>query len=261
MAVTVTPTVEPAYEPPRVKLEVVADSATTEVTVLRLDPDGSTSPVRTDDGNPLQLTLSGSDRVGEVYDYEPPYQEAIAYYAEEDPATVSGEITVDVDVPWLVHLGIPTLSRSVTLASFGGRTRPVRRAIYRPMGSRFAVAHTDGRRKAAESAIELRIDTLAELYALEDLTDDASVLLLNVPASLGWGVRHEYVSVGDIEEVRLIEYAAEPRRYYQMPYVVVARPEGGTRAAWSMDDIAANFATMNDIKAAFPTMADIAAGV
>lgn len=261
--VTVTPTVELDAIPPRVRLDVVDTGTPTivAVTVTRLNPDGTTAVVRTDDGNPLVLATVGSQRQGTVYDNEVPYGAPVSYSTQENAATVSTEVTVNVAEPWLIHPGVPALSKRITVASIGPRQRRVRRSVYYPMGGRYPVVHTDGRRKVHEGDIELRVDSLQELSELEALTEDTTALLLNIPATLDWGIAHSYLSLGDLEEVRLVDYAGDPHRYYRLPYVVVERPEGGSRAAWTMADIPARFASMLDIKNAFPTMADIAAGL
>ena len=225
------------------------------VTVTRLDPVGRTVPVRTTDGNPLALSAG----VGLVYDYEAPFGEPVTYSTLEDTASVSAEVTVDEPDVWLIHPGVPEISMPVNVASFGSRTRAVARGVYRPMGRKNAVVQTDGQRKAAESVLELNTFTLDEIARFETLTEDASDLLLNIPAGLGWGVASCYVSLGDLEEGRLIEYAAEPRRMHVLPFMVVDRPAGGTQAERTLLDLT-TFATLADLAAAYDTLFDVLAG-
>lgn len=255
MTVTVAATVELDNQPPRVRLDVAADDGETSATITRLNPDGRTVIVRTEDDGPLPI--SGGAAL--LYDYELPYGQAVSYSSLESPGEESAQVTVDAADVWLIHVGVPALSLPVRVASFGSRVRPVERAVYRPMGAEFVVVHTDGHRKAPESTIELNVADLDELSALEALTSDASDLLLNVPVSLGWGVPTSYISVGDLEEVRLIDYAAEQRRYYVLPYQVVDRPVGGSQAQRTLVDLLA-YPTLGDLQVAYPTLLDVLAG-
>ena len=256
MTITVTPTVDLVSVPPRVQLNVTASAGETSTTITRLDPDGILRTVRTSDGAPLPI----SGGVALVYDYEAPYGAPVQFSSLESPATVSVQVSVDVADVWLIHPGLPALSQPVSVASLDSRTRRVQRGVFYPMGRKYPVVQTDGQRKAAESVIELRLDSLEELNSIEALVDDAGVLLLNVPASLGWGIDTCYISVGDIEESRLIDYAADEHRYYAMPYQVVAAPVGGTQADRTFADITTTFATFADVQAAYPTFLDLLAG-
>jgi hypothetical protein len=259
--VSTVATVEPAAWPPRIKVDVT-DTGTPNLfaaTVVRLDPDGQRRPVRTADGNPLTLVTSGTDRVGTVYDSEAPYGAAVSYSTQESPATVSAEVTIPETQVWLVNPGAPSLSMPITVASLGPLTRRVTRGVYYPMGREFPVVQTDGRRKAPEWVLQVKTSTLDELDDLLGLVSDSSVLLLNVPASLNWGVETSYVSIGDAEEERLVDYAAEPRRYLNLPLTVVDRPVGGTQAARTLADLM-TYSSLAALNAAYPTLAALQAG-
>jgi hypothetical protein len=153
MTVTVVPTVEADNVPPRVRLDV---SGTSEIatTVMRLNPDGTRTPVRTPDGNALPLpgvvtvvdfgdATASSDVVtfnsdgtasaaiadngdgtapeavtgggGLLYDYEAPFGALVSYTTLESPDTVSAEVVVPADQVWLIHPGVPALSMPVSL--------------------------------------------------------------------------------------------------------------------------------------------------
>jgi hypothetical protein len=259
VTVTVTPTVEPSTgygDPHRVRLDVADSGALVEVTVTRLDPDGRTVVVRTTDGNPLTLSAG----VGLVYDYEAPFGAPVSYSTFEDSATVSSEVTVVEDMVWLIHPGVPEISMPISVASFGARGRPVARGVFRPMGRKTAVVQTDGQRKSFEGVIELNTFTLDEILAFETLTDDAADLLLNVPVGLGWGVPTCYVSLGDLEEGRLVDYAAEPRRLHTLSYVVVDRPVGGTQAERTYLDLLVSHSSYAELPASYGSYFALLAG-
>lgn len=259
--VTVVPTVDTSSTPPRVQL-AVTDSGTPALfaaTVTRLDPDGVRRVVRTTDGNPLVLTTSGSNRVGTVYDYEPPYGTPLTYSTLESPGTVSSPVTVAETRIWLTNPGVPALSMPISLASIGTRTRKAQQAVFYPMGRKNPVVLTDGARRSAEGVLEVRTDTLDELSDLLGLLGDAGVLLLNVPATLNWGIDTCYIAIGDVDEERLIDYAGEPKRYVSLPYTVVDAPVGGSQADRTFDDLL-SFASFSVMQANYPTFAALLAG-
>jgi len=255
--ITVTATVEASNSPPRVRLDVADTGAPsiTTVNITRLDPNGETVPVRTPDGNPLTL----NSNAGLLYDYEMPYGAAVTYSSQETPGNVTTPVTVPETRIWLVHPGVPAVSMPVTVASFGERTRSAKQGVFYPMGRATPVVITDGARKSAESTLELSTRTLQELTDFEELTQDSGILLLNVPAGLGWGVTTSYISVGDITETRLMDYAGEPRRYLTLPFVTVDRPAGGSQSQRTLADLLA-FPTLGSLMDNYATFADLLAG-
>lgn len=259
--VTVTPTVEAGTWPPRVRLDVSDANlpAYVEVTVIRVNPDGTTTPVRTADGNPLPLVTSGSNRVGLMYDYEAPYGLGVTYTTAEDPATVSSQVVVDEARVWLIHPGVPELSQPITVAEFGPRVRRAERGVFWPMGRKYPIVVSDGQRKAPEFALSVFTATPGEMVALEALCDDVGALLLNVPVSKGFGVGAEYVSVGDLTEARLGRFAGEPGRFWDLSCQVIDRPTGGSAAERTFADLL-SFATFGDLQAAYDTFQDVLSG-
>jgi hypothetical protein len=260
--VSVVPTVEAGNIPPRVRLDVT-DTGTPNLfaaTVTRLNPDGTTSTVRTSDGNPLVLTTSGSNRVGLLYDYEAPFGEPVSYSTIESPAGLSAEVTVPEARVWLIHPGVPALSTPIAVASFGNRVRRVARGVHYPMGRSTPVVQTDGARKSAESSMDVRIADLTDLAALEAVTADASTLLLNIPADLQWGIPASYIAVGDTDEARLIDYAGDPNRYVTLPFTVVDMPVGGSQSERTYADVLADNATYATLRTRYPTYLALLAG-
>jgi hypothetical protein len=255
VAVTVTPTVEAGNDPPRIRLDVTATAGETATTVTRLDPDGTTVPVRTNDGAPLTISAG----VGLVYDYEAPFSAPVTYSTVETPANVSAQVTLTAAKAWLVHPGVPALSVQVTIAAVGARTRSVVRGVHWPMGRAAPVVQTDGMRKAAESSVDLYVPDEDSRAALETLTADAGVLLFNVPATLPWGLPAAYISVGDMVETRAVRYLGQPDRTVTLPYQVVDRPVGGTQAERTLADLA-GYGTLAALAAQYGTLFDVAVG-
>lgn len=261
--VSVVPTVEPGNVPPRIRLDVTDTGSPNlfATTVTRLDPDGALRVVRTTDGNPLTLTTSGSNRVGFVYDYEAPFGSAVSYSTGESPATVSTEVTLDQDAPWLIHVGVPSLSKPVEfrVGTVAEETLSVRRGVHWPMGSRFPVVQTDGVRKAPESTLIVSTDSPQDTAAIRALIADASVLLLNVPTTLGLEIATCYISIGDVRIARPSDIGTDPYRDIVMPYLVVDQPVGGSQSGRTYVDLL-TFSTYADLNAAYPTYADMLAG-
>jgi hypothetical protein len=262
--VTVAPTVEAStgpQDPPRIRLGVTdtGTPALTAVTVTRNNPDGTTTPVRTFDGNPLTLTTSGTDRVGLVFDYEAPLGQPVTYSTVENPATVSAPVTLDDPQVWLIHPGVPSLSQPVRVWRIGERVRPVAQGVHRPLGARHPVVRSDGQRKAPAYVLTLATDTEQQRAAIDSLCDDAGVLLLNVPAGKGWGIGAEYVAVGDLTETRDVDYGARQRRFWSLPCTVVDRPVGGSQAERTLLDLL-DFPTLDSLRTAYATLDALLAG-
>ena len=257
MTVTVTPTVELGNTPPRVRLNITASAGETSTTVTRLDPDGDTVPVRTEDGGPLPISAG----VGLLYDYEMPYGLSVTYSSLESPGTVSAQVTAAESQIWLVHVGVPALSVPVELNadSFAEEEWGAEQGVYWPLGGEFPIVHTDGQRKAPASSVVVRTHTLDELEAVRTLLSDMGTLLLNVPVSLGLGVDACYVAVGPVRNRRLVNIGGDPNRVIPLPYQVVDRPVGGSQAQRTLVDLLA-YPTLGSLQAQYPTLLDLLAG-
>ena len=185
----------------------------------------------------------------------------MAYSTDADPGTVSGEVTVDVGDVWLIHPGVPALSQPVELfaGSFEDEQWPVQRGVHYPMGATSPVVQTDGSRKSLESSITVAVESLQELAAMRALLRDASVLLLNIPGSLGWGVDTAYISVGQVRNRRVTGVAADALRALELPFIVVDRPVGGTQSERTYTSLLV-FSSYDDLAAAYGSYADLLAG-
>ena len=69
----------------------------------------------------------------------------------------------------------------------------------------------------------------------------------------------DYISIDTSQEARLPTWGSDPRRVWDLPYLVVDRPSGGSQAQWNLDAVEAGYATLDEVKAAFPTLADLQA--
>jgi phage baseplate assembly protein gpV len=208
----------------------------------------------------VSITISGPN-LGTVYDYEAPYGAPVSYSTQESPATISAEVTVPASSAWLTHPSVPALSMPIELQadSFAEEVWDVVQGVYWPMGRKAPVVQSDGQRKAVASSLTVSISTLADLASLRALLQDTSVLLLNVPATLGLGIDTAYISVGAVRNKRLTNIGSDPYRVVTLPIQVVDAPVGGTTAARTYADLL-SFSTYAALNAAYPTYAALLAG-
>jgi hypothetical protein len=263
---TITATPEPStgpQDPPRVRIDISIDDPTVaQVTVTRLDPDGRTSIVRTQTGGPLPLSVSGTDRVGLIYDYEVPLGQPVTYSTAELPGTVSSQITLTGSAVWLIHPGVPERSMSIDLRaeSFAAEQWAVSQGVLWPMGRDKPVVQTEGIRRAASSSLTVATSTLAELARLRSLLADAGVLYLNIPPTYGYGIDPCYVAIGDVGNRRISDIGADPIRAVDLPYFVVDRPEGGTQSERTYLDVLGVYPSYLQVRVSYPTYAALLAG-
>lgn len=260
-ALTITATALPTNAPPAVRVDVNdtrSPGQASLLTIVRNNPDGTQSPVRTSDGNPLPLTGG----IGLVYDYEMPLGEAVSYTALEVPTVASLQVTVASTQAWLVHPGVPSLSIVVDfrVGTNDEETWATTRGVFWPLGRATPVVVTDGARKAAASRGIFSISSAAELEDFRALVADAAVLLLNVPASVPVGLGSTYISLGDISVKRPSSIGSDQLRDIEASYQVVNRPAGGTQSARTWADVLASYGSWAAVLAAYRSWADVLTG-
>lgn len=225
MAITLTATPDPASTPPRMIVQLTY-TGQTSATIIRTDPDGTQSPVRGAD--PVALDGTGSAAVS---DYESWFGAASTYTATTGAGSViSSPAILTVTDIWLRHPGVPSLSQKIDFQGEGEPVRAVVQAVLQPLGRATPVVVNDGRRKSKTGTIKLRTKSDTEHDALLALFDDCAQLLLDIPPEKGYGstLRHQYLSIGDLNETRLRpDYYPHPWRIWTAPYIVVGRPAGG----------------------------------
>ncbi len=255
---SVTAVPEPGNVPPRVLLTVnLADVVPipTSAYITRNDPDGRVRTIRLADPAVLNAGLWTG------YDYESPFGTPVTYSVLAGSATYAATpVTLAVDEVWLRHPGLPSLSLPVQYqrrGSLGVRTRASSRAVFTPMGRRTPIVLSGVSRQSPESALSVLTRSEGERSQLWDLLDDDSVLLLTVPASRGWGVTHEYVSIGDVSEARITGLLATPERTFTLPYIVVDRPAGDLQSQFTWGDLLAEATTWAEVMASYDTWFDV----
>jgi hypothetical protein len=257
LTTTLTATAEPSATPPRILLELEWTGGT-DITVQRIDPDGRTRGVRLAEPATLDADLWSG------YDYESWFGEATTYQATDGSTTIDATpVTLTVDAAWLRHPGVPSVSVQVNVEGDGEPTRAVNRAVLEPLGRRYPIVVTDGRRKTKTSIMTFRTYTLAEADALLSVLDDTAVVLLDVPPAWGWGITHQYMAVGDVTETRTAPEgrgAWVPCRNWSAPYEVVDRPADAIAGDRTWANVLVEAATWADLVDMYDTWSDVLTG-
>jgi hypothetical protein len=256
VATTLVATPEPGNLPPRVLLNLEY-TGQTEATISRLDPDGRTRFVRLAE----PATLSAGIWTG--YDYESTLNGPATYTATTTAGSVTtGPVTLTADTPWLRHPGVPSLSIPVEpVGPLDDRVRDVQQAVLQPLGRRYPIVVSDGRRKSITSRLSIRTETLDEADALVAVMDDVAVLLLDAGAEWGLGFTHEYLAFGRLTESPFqSDYGPNPWRTYTADYIVVDRPAGGIQSQRTYSDVLAQHATYQDVLNTYNAYTDLLTG-
>lgn len=248
---------QPGNTPPRVRIDFDWPGASDEAWIMRLDPDGRQRPVRLAEPAPLV----GGTWTG--FDYEAPFGVPVRYLARVGGTIVAttDALTLDVDQAWLRHPGVPDLSMPMrcTVAEFQPEQLRASRGVFDVVGASYPIVITDGARKSAESGMVLRTETANELARLRAIIADCSVLLLSIPPSWEWGITHDYVSIGDVQIARQLQYGPDQTRDISVPYTVVGRPAGGLQAQWTWAGVIAEFSSHAELSASYASLADLLA--
>lgn len=255
MSITITAVPEPEHEPPRVVLTVTSSNSgdNRELAVSRTDSVFGRTKARDSEF----ASLSAGTWVG--YDYEAPYGVEAHYDVVVDSDVAMSEpVTLESEKIWLIHPGLPALSMQLPrVRKIANLTRRVVRGKFDVVGRKTSIIRTDGTRKAPEYKLTLKINTHEQLDDLDNILDDTSPLLLNVPVSLGWRWPSSYISVDTSDEERPTISGSDPRRELELPIEVTERPTGQQIALWTCDDVAAEFDTCTDLLAVYETCTDL----
>lgn len=257
MTIAITATAQLGTTPPSVLLNLTRTASTeTTVRVRRMDADGTTRDVRTVDAGPTDISAGSAV----VTDYEYRYGTSVTYLVQETGSTVA--FSMDVPQPWLTHVGVPTRSVAVRFrpGAFALEEWAIDEGVFPVLERSSPIVVTGGARQEPVGSFTIAVSTPAELTALKDLFRDGSALLLNSSPSLGWGIDTAYITAGSIRRARTVAASLfAPDRDLEVPYRVVGRPDGGTRAAYAWANEAVVYALWSSIPVG-TTWATVAAG-
>ncbi|MCW7941698.1 hypothetical protein AAW14_06565 [Streptomyces hygroscopicus] len=200
-----------------------------------------------------------------VEDYEAPLGQDVSYRAELYTSTGTlgsrredGPVQLTVDDPSLVWIKDPVQpERNVQLRASEPPdwARPIEQSVLRVRGRRNPVVLSDVR-GGLTGTLKIWTLTDAEREAMHFALDTGDTLLLQFAA--GYGLDDTYVAVGEATESR-VSWGGEPRRLWQLPLTQVDAPTGGTSgtAGWTVQDLAATWATVLDVVHTYATVLDL----
>lgn len=243
----------------RLTLQNLPGSGT--VTLQRVDPDGTLSPVRGYGSDVVDYPVTGSTMVFE--DYEVPLGVALRYdYGSTRTYSVTVDPPADSDYVWLTDPGEPGRNQLVMVEEPPSWTRDVARGVYPPRGAKMPVILSDVRQSRVGD-LKVLTWTADQEAALDWLLDTGSVLLLR--ARPGWGLDRVYVSIGQVSEPRLVPLGYETGRRWTLPLTEVARPLGGMAGSasrtWATVKTDPDTPTWADVRTEYPTWLDVLQGV
>ncbi|MFE1358862.1 hypothetical protein [Streptomyces harbinensis] len=203
-----------------------------------------------------------------VDDYEAPWGVELHYYAELYNAstgaltTWQNSPTVSLDVQdkrlvWLKDVSQPQRNIALVGAVAPDWQRPIEETVHHIRGRRNVVVLSDVR-DGLEGELQLYTKSDAERRQLHFALDPGHVMLAQ--SAPGLGVEDVYVTVGQVTEAR--DPAAggpDPWRRWTLPLRQVDRPTTGIAGTvgWTVQDVAAEFATGDDVRAAFASVLDL----
>ncbi|MFE7399612.1 hypothetical protein [Streptomyces sp. NPDC057557] len=199
----------------------------------RMASDGTMTAVRGSSGDLSQVGITGD--VAVVEDYEAPLGVPVTYYLKTWTGTayraiVSEPIVIPEPPPAAIVMkdpGLPARQTAAVVAK-GGQpawTRKARQGV-NPVRGRVRPIVISDVRTSREGTMTLVTETAEELAAMWWLLETGNVLLLQWPSL--WGERDAYVTVGDVTEDSVVEYAEYSDRTWTLPLTEVDRPIGGS---------------------------------
>ncbi|MEU0937569.1 hypothetical protein [Embleya sp. NPDC005971] len=244
----------------------------TTMTVHRVDPDGTRSPVRGYGGDLEGVPVPGAVMV--VTDHEVPLGVSIRYEyirhvpgpPAKDLGTGTTSITVappaDPSYVWLSDPGQPARSIRLMIEKPPDWTFGIARAVYRIRGRADPIARSDVR-QTGEGDLAAYTWSPDDDTLLRFVLAPGHVLLLR--ARPGWGLDYLYVSVGAVQSPRLVQMGSEPGRRWTLPLTIVARPAGGmvgsASRTWQTVKDDGTAPTWAAVLAKYPTWLDTLQGV
>jgi hypothetical protein len=242
----------PEASPPYIEVDLTGFLGTM-AELTRIDQAGNRVPVRL--ANPA--SLDGGSWFGQ--DYEAPYGVPCTYECVASLTQVSDPVTLDVETPWLIHPGVPTLSQPLILTAVPQRSFESNQGVHNVMGASKPVVVTDGARRAATYDLAARTETESAALGLEALLLDTQVLLLQIRYAESHRTFYEWVAVGTVTTSSLTDFFGDDLLNWQLSITVTNSPDDANQGARTLAALAAEFSTLHEIAINYATLADIIA--
>lgn len=251
---TLTATADPAMA--RVRVELYWPQVTA-ADVVRVDPDGTESPVR---GGDPALVCTGWGR----WDYEAPLDVAVFYRVRSVQAAgavwESAPATVDsAGRAWLKHPLRPQLNRIVHIRTMGPRDLPARRGVFRPLDRTDPIVVYQPRLTDAGTLTVQTDGTWADQLALRALLADGAELLLQQPGRSGGESLYISVDTAGLELLDPLDGSQLMRRV-ELPFDVSTRQPGEAAggAGDNYADLAGTYHSYGAVPAGEPSYHELA---
>jgi hypothetical protein len=232
----------------KVTVAIALTGTVTKVQVGRMDPSGFVELIRYGD---LVDTPGGALTLD---DFEVPLDTSVYYVVTEKvpvgPTTASNKVTLASNgYSWLKDPGYPSMNVKIpVVTSLQTLTRASRTGVFNIL-DRVNPIVVSAKRQGPTAELIVHTLSNAQRIAMRDLVARGTTLLLQTPPAYGFG--SEYIAISDVDEVR-VGLASEQSRRWNLPFIVVDRPEGLSSAPtianrWA--DVKATYATWADLKA------------
>jgi hypothetical protein len=240
----------PDLYPPRIEIDLTGFlGSTAELT--RIDQAGNRTPVRF--AHPA--TLDGGTWTGA--DYEAPFGEVVTYECAATLTVTSDPVLLEVFTPWLIHPGAPDRSQPLIITAVPQRSRETNQGVHNVLGRSTPIIITDGVRRAPTFDLAVRTETAAGGVALDDLLDDAQVLLLQIRYATAARTSYEWVSVGTAQSASLTDFFGDDLINWTLSCTVTDAPSYDNQGVRTLANIAGEFATLGEIALNYATLADL----
>ncbi|MEU3613534.1 hypothetical protein ABZ725_14620 [Streptomyces sp. NPDC006872] len=235
------------------------------ITVYRVTPDGTRTPVRGPAGLYDRDVITSDLLI--VEDHEAPLEVAVYYRVEVYTAAgvltftrSSATATLDVDdvnYAWLKDPGNPQRNLELLVKQAPDWGDPIEQTVHRVRGRQNAVVLTDVR-GGQEGTLAVWTRSDDERKALRWLLSSGNVLLWQ--SAPGMGEDDVYVNVGPVARPRVSPVATEQWREWTLPLVETDMPvtvgvNGSADRTWQ--DVLSGFATWQAVLDAYPTWEDV----
>ncbi|MFB7919231.1 carbohydrate binding domain-containing protein [Streptomyces sp. NPDC056061] len=216
-----------------IQAQGLTDGGLTYWGLWRMAEDGAMRPVRGPSGDLTQMEITGSTATAE--DYEAPLGVPVTYYlrlwttptsnrpAVSDPVTIPAPPDTEIV---LKDPGLPARQTTAVVAA-GGRptwTRKARQGVNAIRGRARPIVISDVR-ASREGTLTLVTESAGDSAGLWWLLETGNPLLLQWPTI--FGEDDVYVTVGDVAEAPIVDYAGYTDRTWTLPLTEVDRPIGG----------------------------------
>lgn len=227
--------------------EVPGGDTMDRISIWRVEPDGARYPVRSYDGDVVDLPYTYTETVS-VEDYEAPAGLPVWYWvqfrdsdgtgrATQSTRTVTAPAPEDPTYVWVKSPGLPALNSSAQVVAPVSWSRAARESRYDIVGRSSPVVRTDARASRTGS-LQLYAWDAADHQAFADLLSAGLPVLIQAHQGRGMD-GNLYASVGDASAEPIDGPPEDPSWVWSLELTEIARPSGALQgsAGRTWDDV------------------------